>query len=279
MAQKQMIYGPPKKGKSMYVLSMAKLGTIGIWDLEFGHDNYLRPHPTIPQDPGYECANVKCECHSGQKHKKPTVKAALRPHIAKMLDVSEETLIYWLQSQELSVGEAFLKAMGEKSEVIGVAMDSMSVHWDLVSDFADPNKPGGLAWMLPKRLERRLVYSMLSTHKHFIMTAHLQTIYNKDMQVVGTQAWAEKKMPYYLDFLGFMNATRDGKRSFVVEGERSGGVLKQGSIIENPLFEKVLELNGGEDPAHEVMAPLDEQAIYDSNARAAGVALGSNGRK
>jgi hypothetical protein len=90
---------------------------------------------------------------------------------------------------------------------------------------------------------RRFTYDALKTQKHYIITTHLQTLYDKTMKIVGEKPWIEKKTPHWVDFVGKMVRTIDeNSPSMVVFKERSAGRVQMGQTISSPTVRRVLEL-------------------------------------
>jgi hypothetical protein len=212
--------GGEGSGKSLLVLSAAKLGGLAVADPEFGMHNYLMPHP------------------NGEAKRFtliPRVKALLG------IDAATDPLIAWIQSNDLSQIRSFMEAASKDPAFPTLAIDSASILWDIASSAVKGGEDRG-EWNRVKQPLRMLQYLVLSSRKHYIFTAHMNKAFNQDMtQVIGELPWSEKKDPHWGDLNIKMMMTAEGPKAMVLK-ERSAGLLKKGDFITKPSLEKILKI-------------------------------------
>ena len=224
MALKELAYGDWKSGKTLFGLSMCQLGPIAFVDLEYTSDWYIMEHPT-------------------EKTKKGGTLYTLKPRAKALIgDIEGNPIIHRVITHDLEAINNFVKAAGASESIVGIMVDSLSVYWDFTSDLAEEAdaKAGGLAWAAPKKQMRRFQYSLMSSEKHVCCTAHLQQMYNKNMEVTGEKPWTEKKVPHWFDLITRFQFP-EGKVPFLtVTGERSAGMIPRGTVIQDPRFKTLL---------------------------------------
>lgn len=255
MALKCLNYGEQGSWKSCFALSMAAGGPIAIADTEFAYDWYIAPHPSPRPLSNKEWQMV-----------------TLREEAKALFGIPLERTpdLYLLQSQELGKVQEFLETFGSVPEIFGLAVDSMSVLWDMASDVAydlqDANpKLGGLAWEPPKRSMRRFQYALLRSRKHYVVTAHLQQKLNKEMAVIGEGPWTEKKVPHWLDVIIKHEKMAGNKVKLTVEKERSLKRVEKGDVVEPPTFMRVVEMLGGVPPVNEGVVVGEVESVEKAN--------------
>lgn len=224
MALKQLITGETGVGKSIYTLSMAALGDIAIADVEYAYDWYVTPIASTGEG-------------------KKVIKCHINEDVKALAGITGEPIVHLLQSQDIGLVQRFITASATLDNLVGIGVDGGSVVWDMASDLVDESMVGGLKWNDAKRFMRRFTYDALKTQKHYILTTHLQTLYDKNMKIIGEKPWVEKKTPHWVDFGGkLVRTAEENVPSLVVFKERSAGRVKMGTTILSPTVSKVLQL-------------------------------------
>jgi len=237
-----LVAGMEGTGKSILMLSAAKLGGLAIADTEFGAHNYLTPHP------------------NGEAKR-----FTLIPRVKKMLGIDEAVhpLIAWIQSNDLTQIRSFMEAAAKDERFMTLGLDSASILWDIASSAVKGGEDRN-EWNRVKQPLRMLQYLVLASKKHYIFTTHMNKAFNEDMtKVVGEFPWSEKKDPHWGDLNVKMIMSPTGPKAVVLK-ERSAGILKKGDIIDKPSLEKFLTLWG---QGEIIGTPLDPvEAAYRVDA-------------
>lgn len=236
--------GSEGTGKSMFVLSAAKIGGLAIADTEFGMHNYLVPHP------------------SG-KDKEFT----LLDETKKLLGIAadEAPLVRWIQTNDLVQVKAFMTGAASDPAIATLAVDSASILWDIASSAVAGGQDRG-DWNRVKQPLRMLQYLVLASKKHYIFTAHMNKMFNENMTaVIGEFPWSEKKDPHWGDLNLKMSFPAGQARpdAFILK-ERSSGKFKKGDLIREVSMSKILAIWPG---AQQIGTPLSpNEAAYRVDA-------------
>ncbi len=255
-----------KMGKTVFALSMAELGPIGVLDSEGRWQHYTKKHPTIK--PGlfpYHCP-VLPKLDNAMCKNNPKLLAALK----------KATVIYVVQTKDLQEGGRAVAEWTTNPDLIGIVIDSGSVLWDLFQDTRDDSDPktAMLSWTPIKKFLKRFHYSLDYGGKHIIETAHVQDVIKKvgsEFVTTGQRPWLEKKTPHWADMTISFEYPQGAKwPSLIVEGEGIGGAggLTRGVKMENCTFGELVRLTGatvGDDALTPAMAP---QEVEYRNKRA-----------
>lgn len=223
MGLKTIGYGPYKSGKSVFGLSMAEVGHIGLIDTEDRMEWYTAPPASpVPVEP-FPFDNPRLV--------RPLPFLAGARHV-----------VYLVQTKEIAVAGRAIEAWTRDARIAGIVIDSGSVLWDLLQDTRDESDPrtAMLSWTPVKRTNRRLMYAAMSGGKHLLITAHTQEKYKKvgrELAVDGVRPWLEKKTPHWADLtLEFAYPDNSPHPVARVDGEGLGGQggLVRGAIIGDP---------------------------------------------
>lgn len=237
-----LVTGTEGTGKSLFLLSAAKLGPLAIADTEFGMHNYLIPHP------------------SGEAKRFTLIEP-----VKKIFGIPTEIdpVIAWIQTNDLTQVRAFMTAASKEPSFVTLGIDSASILWDIASSTVD----GRQDWNKAKQPLRMLQYLVLASGKNYIFTAHLNKAFNEDMtKVVGEFPWSEKKDPHWGDLNLKMTFPVSGDKPVaIVLKERSAGRIKRGATISDPTLEKIFKIFGQQPKI--VGTPLDPvEAAYRADA-------------
>lgn len=230
MGLKMITFAPYKSGKTVFGLTMAELGPIGIVDTEQRIQWYTTPHPSVKP--------------AAFPYDKPR---ALRPDLAFFPQNSY--VVHLVETMEIAVAGRAIEAWTKDPDIFGVTLDSGSILWDLLQDTRDESDPktAMLSWTPVKRTNRRLFYALMSGGKHVVVSSHSQDVYKKvgrELTVTGVRPWLEKKSPHWCDLvLEFAFPDGAAAPGCRVAGEGIGGAggLTKGKIIGDPTFKKILD--------------------------------------
>jgi hypothetical protein len=226
---KTIAYGPYKSGKSVFGLTLAELGPIGLIDTEYRHEWYTEPAPAL----------------SATGAALPTRPFPYdNPRLVRPLPflAAARGEVYLVQTQEIGVVGRAIEAWTRDPAMAGIVIDSGSVVWDLLQDTRDDSneKASMLSWTPVKKVNRRLMYAAMSGGKHLIITAHTQEKFSKvgrELVVTGVRPWLEKKSPHWADLtLEFTYPDGCPHPIARVDGEGIGGQggLVRGAILGDP---------------------------------------------
>jgi hypothetical protein len=234
-----LVCGPEGTGKSLFLLSAAKIGPLAVADTEFGMHNYLIPHP------------------SGAEKRFTLIEPA-----KKLLGIplDQHPVIAWVQTNDLAKVKSFMQAASKDPEIVTLGVDSASILWDIASSAVTGAKERN-EWNHVKQPLRMLQYLILASGKHYIFTAHLNKQFNENMtEVIGELPWSEKKDVHWGDLnLKLTFAGGATQPQGIVLKERSSGRVKKGSVIPNVSMETVLKLFGQQPKI--VGTPLDPAEV------------------
>src|SRR3989337_1991775 len=105
MSLKIAVHGPTGVGKTLFALSMAQLGPIGIVDTEFAYDWYL------------------------DKTDESKTSYVIKPHICKLLGITRSpATVLCVQTQDINVVKGFFFAAGPRPDVVGGVHDTIHVN-------------------------------------------------------------------------------------------------------------------------------------------------------
>lgn len=217
MGLKAIAFGSYKSGKSVFGLSLAEVGPIGLIDTEYRMEWYTTPIIGIPATPPRLY-------YTNERRVRPTL-----PFLSKATHP-----IYLVQTQEVGVAGAAIEAWAKDPAISGIVIDSGSVLWDLLQDTRDESDPktAMLSWTPVKKTNRRLMYAAMASGKHLLITAHTQDRYKKvgkELVVDGVRPWLEKKTPHWADLtLQFLYPEGAPHPVVQIDGEGVGG---QGGVV------------------------------------------------
>jgi hypothetical protein len=220
-----------KSGKTVFGLTMAEVGNIGVVDTESRVQWYTIPHPNKTKEVMFPYNNPRL----------------LRPDLHFL--PKTENIIYLVETMELGVAGKAIQEFSKNNAIVGMSIDSGSILWDELQATRDDSDPkmSMLSWTPIKRTNRRLLYAMTSGNKHVFLSAHAQVMMKKvgsELVETGIKPWLEKKTPHWADIVLEFNYPDDAPYpAFRVAGEGIGGAggLTRGKIVEDPTFKKLLD--------------------------------------
>lgn len=268
MGLKIISYGLFGSGKTALAATMAEVCDIGVVDSEQRWQWYTEPHPTVkpkrPSDAAIK-AGAPADVYANPR--------ILRHDVAWL--PKSENVIWLVQTMDPNLAWECGKIWGRDKSIGGQVRDSASVLWDMLQDTretvsANGKELGGLSWGPVKRVDRRMHYTLIESGQHYILNAHKQEMYNKEMQVIGSKPWVEKRSPHWVDLvLQTAFGSEDKAPKVRIEEEKLlggiGGALKKGSVMHEPTFKKILMAAGGMREAITAATPID---VIDSNTKA-----------
>ena len=253
-----------KHGKTLFAMSMSELGPMGFVDTEQRTQMYTRGISV--EEAVRKCPWLKAavQTEAGVKYnllqKDGTLRVpfddprVLRDDLPAVMAnpvmaavVKAQNVIFLREVLDVqSVGSAIEMYGAQYPALVGQALDTVTDVWDQLQELKDPDpKKDRLAWAVPQRLNRRLLWAARLGGGHSIITAHLKPEWEKqggELVKVGmtgamnrhTPRWADVHLRLYLPDADDAIPFPHPKAGII--GEGTGGVLKKGEIIENPTF-------------------------------------------
>lgn len=268
MGLKTIAYGLQAAGKTAFAVTMAEVGNIGVIDSEERWQWYTEPHPTVaPRKPSE--AAIKAGAPA-DVYANPRIIRRDKKWLPK-----SDNVIWLVQTMDPMLAWTCSKIWANDPSIVGQVRDSASVLWDMLQDTretvsANGKELGGLSWAPVKKVDRRMIYTLIESGQHFILNAHKQEIMDKEMHVIGSKPWVEKRSPHWVDLiLQFARGSEDKVPKCRIEEEKIlGGLndaLAKGTVVMGPTFKQILELAGGARAAVTAATPL---STIDSNTKA-----------
>lgn len=264
MGLKCLDFGLFGSGKTGFAATMAEICDIGVIDTEQRWQHYTDPHPTAkPKVPS--AAAIKAGCP-------PLIYANPRILISRpdLTWLPKTNHIIWLvQTMDPNIAWECRKIWATDPTIGGQVVDSASVLWDMLQDSRDTEneKLGGLSWAPVKRLDRRMTYTNVNSGQHYIANCHKQELMDKEMHIIGSRPWAEKRSGHWFDLvLQFVFSSEDKAPKLRVDEEKIlggvAGALKKGTIIDGgPTFKQILTRAGGDRSVVTKMESIEQVEI------------------
>ena len=248
MGLKAIAYAGYKTGKTVFGLTMAELGPIGVIDNEGRHQWYTQPAPpSVPRRefPFDDPRVVRTDLDM----------LAVNPVLAASFAACH--VVYLVQTVDLERVRLAVRAFNRDPDVVGIDIDSGSIMWDMLMSTRDTSdeRKSMLSWAPVKEWDRLFKIGLTAGQKHCLLIAHAQDKLKMVKRPDGSAEFlVEKIVPrlekysgHWADIVVSFDMP-DGAThpSLIVVDEGTGGAggLRRGVRMDNPTFKKVVDRLG-----------------------------------
>jgi hypothetical protein len=246
MGLKVIAYAPPKNGKTVFGLTMAEEGAVGVIDAEGRLQWYTEPLPNAPKRPWP---------YDNPRRILPSLGCLANPTLAAAFANAHP--IYLVETVALEQMRKACKVWNNDPDIFGIDLDSATIAWQQLCATRDTSdeKKSMLSWAPIKEWDNLFKIGLSGGGKHVCMIAHAQEKVKLIRRPDGTSEFVtDKVVPRLEKYSGHwadMTVTFDMKEgakypNLVVIDEGTGGAggLTRGSKLPDPTFAKLLRKLG-----------------------------------
>jgi len=240
-------YGPNKVGKTVFGLTMAERGPIGVVDTEGRHQWYTIPIEGAPARPWPYDQPRRIRPDLAMLTHNPTLQAAF----------SSAHPIYLVQTVDLEKTRLATKAWNNDPAIFGIDLDSGSIQWDMLMSTRDTSdeRKAMLSWGPVKEWDKLYKIGLTGGNKHVLILAHAQEKLKMVKRPDGSNEFiTEKIVPrlekysgHWADMVVTFDYPEGAKFPTMIvidEGTGGAGGLRRGVKMADPTFGKLLDRLG-----------------------------------
>jgi hypothetical protein len=240
-------FGPNKVGKTVFGLTMAEVGPIGVIDTEGRHQWYTLPLVDAPKRPFPYDNPRRVRPDLDMLRANPTLQAAF----------ASAHPIYLVQTVDLEKTRLATKAWNNDADIVGIDLDSGSITWDMLMSTRDDSdeRKAMLSWGPVKAWDKLYKIGLTGGNKHVIILAHAQEKLKMVKRPDGSNEFiTEKIVPrlekysgHWADMVVTFDYPEGAKFPTLIvidEGTGGAGGLRRGAKMPDPTFKKLLDRLG-----------------------------------